>query len=74
MARRVLAIATSALGRTQLEEAFAAIKAAGGVAIVQDPGTATRRAMPDAAIAAAEADAILPLEEIPKFLHGLCCP
>ena len=52
---------------------LAAIKAAGGVAIVQDPGTATRRTMPDAAIAAAEADAILPLEEIPKFLYGLCC-
>jgi two-component system, chemotaxis family, protein-glutamate methylesterase/glutaminase len=52
---------------------LAAIKARGGVAIVQDPGTAQRRSMPDAAIAAAEADAILPLEEIPRFLHGLCC-
>jgi chemotaxis response regulator CheB len=28
--------------------------------------------MPDAAIAATRADAILPLEEIPKFLYGLC--
>jgi hypothetical protein len=28
--------------------------------------------MPDAAIAATEADAILPLEEIPAFLYGLC--
>jgi two-component system chemotaxis response regulator CheB len=52
---------------------LAAIKAAGGVAIVQDPGSAARGDMPAAAIAAAEADAILPLEEIPKFLHGLCC-
>ena len=52
---------------------LAAIKAAGGVAIVQDPRTAARSDMPEAAIAAAEADAILPLEEIPKFLHGLCC-
>jgi hypothetical protein len=28
--------------------------------------------MPDAAIAATVADAILPLEEIGKFLYGLC--
>jgi chemotaxis response regulator CheB len=28
--------------------------------------------MPDAAIAATHADAILPLEEIPKFIYGLC--
>jgi two-component system, chemotaxis family, protein-glutamate methylesterase/glutaminase len=50
---------------------LAAIKAAGGVAIVQDPATAERRAMPDAAIAATHADAVLALEEIPRFLHGL---
>jgi two-component system chemotaxis response regulator CheB len=52
---------------------LAAIKDAGGVAIVQDPGTAERRAMPDAAIGATSADAILPLEDIPSFLYGLCC-
>lgn len=51
---------------------LAAIKRGGGVAIVQDPGSAVRRAMPDAAIAAAEADAVLSLEEIPPFLVGLC--
>jgi two-component system, chemotaxis family, protein-glutamate methylesterase/glutaminase len=51
---------------------LAAIKAGGGVTIVQDPGTAARRGMPDAAIAASEADAILELEEIPQYLHGLC--
>ena len=28
--------------------------------------------MPDAAIAATDADAVLPLEEIPAFLYGLC--
>jgi hypothetical protein len=28
--------------------------------------------MPDAAIAATAADAILPLEEIGKFVYGLC--
>lgn len=53
---------------------LAAIKRNGGVGIVQDPQTATRRTMPEAAIAAAEADAILPLEEIGPFLYGLCCP
>ena len=52
---------------------LAAIKGNGGVAIVQDPATATRRAMPEAALAAAEADAILPLAEIGPFLYGLCC-
>jgi hypothetical protein len=29
--------------------------------------------MPDAALAATAADAVLPLAEIPKFLYGLCC-
>jgi two-component system chemotaxis response regulator CheB len=51
---------------------LAAIKARGGVAIVQDPGTAARRTMPDAAIAATVADAVLPLEEIAGFLSELC--
>jgi two-component system chemotaxis response regulator CheB len=51
---------------------LARIKARGGVAIVQDPATSMRRTMPDAAIAATTADAVLPLEEIPPFLFGLC--
>ncbi len=51
---------------------LARIKARGGVAIVQEPGSSERRTMPDAAIAATTADAILPLEEIPAFLYGLC--
>ena len=51
---------------------LARIKERGGVAIVQDPATSTRRTMPDAAIAATHADAVLPLEEIPPFLYGLC--
>ena len=51
---------------------LALIKGRGGVAIVQDPAGAARRAMPDAAIAAIAADAILPLEEIGKFVYGLC--
>ena len=51
---------------------LARIKDRGGVAIVQDPASSVRRTMPDAAIAATTADAILPLEEIPAFLYGLC--
>lgn len=51
---------------------LAAIKRNGGVAVVQDPATATRKTMPEAALAAAEADAILPLDEIGHFLRGLC--
>ena len=48
------------------------IKDSGGVAVIQDPAGATRRAMPDAAIAATVADAILPLDAIGKFVYGLC--
>jgi two-component system chemotaxis response regulator CheB len=51
---------------------LAAIKRRGGVAVIQDPIDAARRTMPDAAIAATAADAILPLEEIGKFVYGLC--
>jgi two-component system chemotaxis response regulator CheB len=51
---------------------LAQIKRRGGVAVIQDPAGAMRRDMPDAAIAATAADAILPLEEIGKFVYGLC--
>jgi two-component system chemotaxis response regulator CheB len=51
---------------------LAAIKNRGGVAVVQDPAGAARRTMPDAAIAATVADAVLPLEDIGKFVYGLC--
>ena len=43
----------------------------GGLAIVQDPETAARRAMPDAAIAAAS-PTVLPLEEIGPFVASRC--
>jgi two-component system, chemotaxis family, protein-glutamate methylesterase/glutaminase len=52
---------------------LARIKERGGVAIVQEPETSAKRTMPDAALAAVHADAVLPLEEIPGFLYGLCC-
>jgi two-component system, chemotaxis family, protein-glutamate methylesterase/glutaminase len=48
------------------------IKEVGGVAIIQDPRDAERRIMPDAAVAATAADAVLPLDEIGKFVYGLC--
>jgi two-component system, chemotaxis family, protein-glutamate methylesterase/glutaminase len=51
---------------------LARIKERGGVAIVQDPATSARRSMPDAAIAATTADAVLALDDIPLFLYGLC--
>ena len=51
---------------------LAKIKARGGVAIVEAPETALKRTMPDAALAATSADAVLPLDEIPLFLYGLC--
>jgi two-component system, chemotaxis family, protein-glutamate methylesterase/glutaminase len=49
-----------------------AIRDVGGVAVVQDPETAEARQMPDAAIYATAADAILPVGEMGKFLLGLC--
>ena len=50
---------------------LAEIKERGGVAIIQDPTGAARRAMPDAALAATVADAVLPLDEIGPFIYGL---
>jgi two-component system chemotaxis response regulator CheB len=51
---------------------LAEIKRRGGVAVIQDPADAVRRSMPEAAIAATAADAVLPLGEIGKFVYGLC--
>jgi two-component system chemotaxis response regulator CheB len=53
---------------------LALIKRRGGVAIVQDPREAEAPAMPTAALAATAADAVLPLAEMGRFLHGLCLP
>ncbi len=53
---------------------LARIKERGGVALVQDPETSERSAMPLAAIAATAADAVLPVDALGPFLYGLCCP
>ncbi len=53
---------------------LAEVKRRGGVAVVQDPGTAERREMPSAALALTAADAVLPISEIGPFLYGLVCP
>jgi two-component system, chemotaxis family, protein-glutamate methylesterase/glutaminase len=44
----------------------------GGYALVQDPETAVRREMPDAAIATGAVDAVLPLDQIAAELVALC--
>lgn len=50
---------------------LAAIKRAGGLAIVQLPATASARAMPEAAIAATQVDHVLPVAEIAPLLARL---
>lgn len=49
-------------------QGLAAIKEKGGMAVVQDPGTADAPTMPEAAIAASTVDLILPLPGIGPFL------
>jgi two-component system chemotaxis response regulator CheB len=44
----------------------------GATTVVQDPATAERREMPDAAIATGAAQHVLPLAEIPRLLNELC--
>jgi two-component system chemotaxis response regulator CheB len=50
---------------------LARVKRRGGATIVQDPATAEKREMPDAAIATGCADDVLPLEEIAPKLAEL---
>jgi two-component system chemotaxis response regulator CheB len=49
----------------------ARVKAAGGMLLVQDPATAESPTMPLAAIAAAAADAVLPIEALGAYLDRL---
>lgn len=51
-------------------QGLAAIKRRGGLTIAQDPATAETPAMPQAAIAAVQVDAVLPLQEIGLFLKN----
>lgn len=51
---------------------LAKISAQGGLTIVQEPETAERRTMPDAAIAAVGEAKILPLSQIAPFLVKIC--
>ena len=44
----------------------------GGVTVVQEPATAERRTMPDAALAASGAHRVLALDEIAPFLVKVC--
>ncbi|KAB8145011.1 chemotaxis protein CheB [Chloroflexia bacterium SDU3-3] len=50
---------------------LAAIKRAGGVAVVQTPASAESRTMPEAAIHATSVDHLLPLDEIAPLLQRL---
>ncbi len=50
------------------------IKSRGGLTLVEDPGTAACREMPDAALAKTRADWILPLPEIAQRLQQLIGP
>jgi two-component system, chemotaxis family, protein-glutamate methylesterase/glutaminase len=50
----------------------ARIKSRGGYLVVQDPATARARQMPEAAIAAAPVDQVLPVPEIAACLAQLC--
>jgi two-component system chemotaxis response regulator CheB len=47
------------------------VKRRGGTTIVQDPETAEKRAMPDAAIATGRADHVVPLEAIARTIAEL---
>ena len=51
---------------------LAAIKTHGGLTLVEDPETAAHREMPEAAIARANPDWVLPVNEIASRLNSLC--
>jgi two-component system chemotaxis response regulator CheB len=50
---------------------LARVKRRGGITVVQDPETAEKRAMPDAAIATGAADHVVPLEGVAPLLVEL---
>lgn len=53
---------------------LAAVREHGGITVVQEPSTAERRDMPDAAIAATSVHRVAGLEEIPAILQAVCSP
>ncbi|MBV8161086.1 MAG: chemotaxis protein CheB [Acidimicrobiia bacterium] len=53
---------------------LARIRRYGGVTIVQEPATAARRAMPDAALLASRDHRVLALDDIAPFLAKVCEP
>ena len=55
-------------------DGLAAIRRAGGVAVVQDPAEAQVRLMPQAALAKTRADYVLPLEQIAALLRTIDGP
>lgn len=52
-------------------EGLRRVRDAGGVAVVQDPSTATRREMPEAAIATGAVHHVVPLEGVSPLLNRL---
>lgn len=53
---------------------LAAVRRAGGHAVVQDPADAEYPAMPEAGLKLAGADTCAPLASIPAMLNALCLP
>ena len=70
-----IAVVLSGFG-TDGTEGVKGVKEAGGIVIVQEPGSAVNPAMPRSAIATGAADLILPAEEIPakiaEIARGTC--
>ena len=67
---RALVCVLSGTGRDGAQGA-AAVKAAGGLVIVEDPESAQFKGMPEAAVRAGEVDRVLPLAEIGPALRTL---
>ena len=67
---RALACVLSGTGRDGAQGA-AAVKAAGGVVIAEDPASAQFKGMPEAAVRACAVDRVLPLAEIGPALRRL---
>lgn len=69
--RRLLAIVLSG-ANADGSRGLASVRAAGGLAWVQDPATAVAATMPAAAISVAGADRIMALDDIAEQLAALC--